>query len=143
MNIFAVQRRQSIVSAVDAPYKSAAVADDQHAVGDPEDTIFAAKNRQPGHNIWIIGTYRQHREIHVRPECKFEMARILAEDSGMMGGIIAKFDTQTLHPRLAKLAPVTLSHITHGGATWSASRFRKSRSYENSAGSVMPIRAGC
>ncbi|KAE8410371.1 DHBP synthase RibB-like alpha/beta domain-containing protein [Aspergillus pseudocaelatus] len=76
--------------------------------------IFAAKDRRQGHNIGIIGTYRQHREIHLLPDSKFEMTRVLTEDSGMIVGIIAKFDTKSLHPRLAKLDPITLSQITQG-----------------------------
>lgn len=76
--------------------------------------MFAAKDRRQGHNIGIIGTYRQHREIHVLPEAKFEMTRVLTEDSGMIVGIIAKFDTKSLHRRLAALDPTTLSQITQG-----------------------------
>ncbi|RJE17534.1 hypothetical protein PHISCL_10128, partial [Aspergillus sclerotialis] len=64
--------------------------------------IFAAKNRRQGHNIGIIGTYRQHREIHLLPE------------SNMIVGLIAKFDTQNLHPRLAKLDKSTLAQVTKG-----------------------------
>ena len=76
--------------------------------------IFAAKGRRQGHNIGIIGTYRQHREIHVLPESKFEMTRALTEDSGMIVGIIAKFNTKSLHPRLAALDTVTFSQVTQG-----------------------------
>ncbi|PIG89331.1 hypothetical protein AARAC_006540 [Aspergillus arachidicola] len=76
--------------------------------------IFAAKGRRQGHNIGIIGTYRQHREIHMLPEAKFEMTRVLTEDSGMIVGIIAKFDTKRLPPRLARLDPTTLSQVTQG-----------------------------
>ncbi|GFG00660.1 hypothetical protein IFM53868_10816 [Aspergillus udagawae] len=76
--------------------------------------IFAAKDRRQGHSIGIMGTYRQHREIHMLPESKFEMTRVLTEDSGMIVGIIAKFDTKSLHPRLAVLDPTTLSQVTQG-----------------------------
>ncbi|AAW43916.1 hypothetical protein CNBE1840 [Cryptococcus deneoformans B-3501A] len=76
--------------------------------------IFAAKDRRQGHNIGIIGTYRQHREIHVLPESKFELTRVLTEDMGMIVGIIAKFDPQNLHPRLAALDRATLSQVTKG-----------------------------
>jgi len=76
--------------------------------------MFAAKNRRQGHNIGIIGTYRQHREIHILPESKFELTRVLTEDMGMIVGIIAKFDSQNLHPRLAALDALTLSQVTHG-----------------------------
>lgn len=76
--------------------------------------IFAAKGRRKGHNIGVIGTYRQHREIHVLPESKFEMTRVLTEDSGMIVGIIAKFDTKSRHPRLAALDTETLSQVTQG-----------------------------
>ncbi|GAM37741.1 hypothetical protein TCE0_033f07916 [Talaromyces pinophilus] len=76
--------------------------------------IFSAKDRRVGHNIGIIGTYRQHREIHVLSEAKFEMARVLTEDMAMIVGIIAKYDTENLHPRLATLDPATLSQVTKG-----------------------------
>lgn len=74
--------------------------------------IFAAKNRRPAHNIGIIGTYHQHREIHVLPKSKFDFTRVLTEDMGMMVGIIAKFDSKNLHPRLAALDTATLSQIS-------------------------------
>ncbi|KAL6232689.1 hypothetical protein BDW75DRAFT_247030 [Aspergillus navahoensis] len=76
--------------------------------------IFSAKDRQEGHNIGIIGTYKQHREIHVLSEAKFEMTRVLTEDMAMIVGIIAKYDTENLHPRLAALDPATLSQVTKG-----------------------------
>ncbi|OBT81580.1 hypothetical protein VE02_09936 [Pseudogymnoascus sp. 03VT05] len=76
--------------------------------------IFAAKGRRQTHNVGIIGTYQQHREIHLLPESKFEMTRVLTEDMGMMVGIIAKFDFKNLHPRLAALDKDTLSQVTMG-----------------------------
>lgn len=76
--------------------------------------IFAAKGRRAEHNIGVIGTYRQHREIHVLPESKFEMTRVLTEDLGMIIGIIAKYDTVNMHPRLAALDRTTLSQVTRG-----------------------------
>lgn len=76
--------------------------------------IFVAKGRLQGHNIGIIGTYQQHREIHVLPESKFELTRVLTEDMGMLVGIIAKFDPKDLHPRLAALDTFTLSQVTKG-----------------------------
>ncbi|GKZ86013.1 hypothetical protein AnigIFM56816_000862 [Aspergillus niger] len=76
--------------------------------------IFSAKDRRAGHNIGIIGTYKQHREIHVLSEAKFEMTRVLTEDMAMIVGIIAKYDTENLHPRLAALDPATLSQVTKG-----------------------------
>lgn len=76
--------------------------------------IFSAKDRRDGHNIGIIGTYKQHREIHLLSEAKFEMTRVLTEDMAMIIGIIAKYDTENLHPRLASLDSATLSYITKG-----------------------------
>ena len=76
--------------------------------------IFAAKDRRHGHSIGIIGTYQQHREIHLLPESKFELTRVLTEDMGMIIGIIAKFDSIRLHPRLAALDTLTLSQVTKG-----------------------------
>jgi tRNA A37 threonylcarbamoyladenosine synthetase subunit TsaC/SUA5/YrdC len=76
--------------------------------------IFAAKGRRRDHNIGIIGTYQQHREIHLLPESKFEMTRVLTEDMGMIVGIIAKFDSKNLHPRLAALDKDTLAQVTKG-----------------------------
>jgi tRNA A37 threonylcarbamoyladenosine synthetase subunit TsaC/SUA5/YrdC len=76
--------------------------------------IFSAKDRRQGHNIGIIGTYKQHRDIHVLSEAKFEMTRVLTEDMAMIVGIIAKYDTENLHPRLAALDPATLSQVTKG-----------------------------
>lgn len=76
--------------------------------------IFSAKDRREGHNIGIIGTYKQHRETHLLSEAKFEMTRVLTEDMAMIVGIIAKYDTENLHPRLAALDSATLSHVTKG-----------------------------
>ncbi|GAT30103.1 hypothetical protein RIB2604_03300750 [Aspergillus luchuensis] len=76
--------------------------------------IFSAKDRREGHNIGIIGTYKQHREIHLLSEAKFEMTRVLTDDMAMIVGIIAKYDTENLHPRLAALEPATLSQVTKG-----------------------------
>ncbi|PKY04339.1 hypothetical protein P168DRAFT_290421 [Aspergillus campestris IBT 28561] len=76
--------------------------------------VFAAKDRRRDHNIGIIGTYRQHRELHMLPESKFELTRVLTKDMGMIVGIIAKFDSKNLHPRLAALDTATLSQITKG-----------------------------
>jgi tRNA A37 threonylcarbamoyladenosine synthetase subunit TsaC/SUA5/YrdC len=76
--------------------------------------IFAAKGRQESHNIGIIGTYRQHREIHLLSDAKFEMTRVLTEDMGMIIGIIARFNRSDLHPRLAALDEATLSQVTRG-----------------------------
>lgn len=76
--------------------------------------IFAAKGRRENHNVGIIGTYKQHREIHLLPESKFEMTRVLTEDMGMIVGIIAKFDSKNLDPRLAALDKNTLSQVTKG-----------------------------
>ncbi|OQE13194.1 hypothetical protein PENFLA_c052G00443 [Penicillium flavigenum] len=76
--------------------------------------IFSAKGRREDHNIGIIGTYKQHREIHVLSEAKFEMTRVLTEDMAMIVGVIAKYDTENLHPRLAALDSATLSQVTKG-----------------------------
>ncbi|KAM0665114.1 hypothetical protein ACQRIU_005375 [Beauveria bassiana] len=76
--------------------------------------IFAAKGREKSHNIGIIGTYQQHRQIHVLPDVKFQFTRALTEDMGMIVGIIAKFDTVNLHPRLAALDKATLLQVTKG-----------------------------
>lgn len=76
--------------------------------------IFSAKGRREGHNIGIIGTYKQHRDIHLLSEAKFEMTRVLTEDMAMIVGIIAKYDVKNLHPRLAALDPTTLSQVTKG-----------------------------
>lgn len=76
--------------------------------------IFAAKGRQPNHNIGVIGTYLQHRQLHVLSESKFEMTRVLTEDMGMIVGLIAKFNAEHLHPRLVALDQTTLSQITKG-----------------------------
>ena len=76
--------------------------------------IFTAKGRRKSHNIGIIGTYKQHRELHLLPESKFEMTRVLTQDMPMIVGFIAKFDSQNLHPRLAHLDKTTLSQVTRG-----------------------------
>jgi tRNA A37 threonylcarbamoyladenosine synthetase subunit TsaC/SUA5/YrdC len=76
--------------------------------------IFSAKGRREDHNIGIIGTYKQHREIHVLSEAKFEMTRVLTEDMAMIVGVIAKYDTENLHPHLAALDSATLSQVTKG-----------------------------
>lgn len=76
--------------------------------------IFSAKGRREDHNIGIIGTYKQHREIHVLSEAKFEMTRVLTEDMPMTIGIIAKYDTRKIHHRLAALDGATLSQVTKG-----------------------------
>ncbi|QKX61330.1 uncharacterized protein TRUGW13939_08478 [Talaromyces rugulosus] len=76
--------------------------------------VFAAKGRRPNHNIGVIGTYLQHRQLHVLSESKFEMTRVLTEDMGMIVGLVAKFNARNLHPRLAALDDATLSQITRG-----------------------------
>ncbi|KAE8416387.1 hypothetical protein BDV36DRAFT_260191 [Aspergillus pseudocaelatus] len=42
------------------------------------------------------------------------MTRVLTEDMAMIVGIIAKYDTRNLHPRLATLDPATLLQVTKG-----------------------------
>ncbi|KAL3255983.1 hypothetical protein ABHI18_007886 [Aspergillus niger] len=74
--------------------------------------IFSAKDRRIGHNIGIIGIYKQHREIHVLSEAKVGMTRVLTEDVIIIIRIIAKYDTENLHPRLAILDPAMLSQVT-------------------------------
>ncbi|GKZ34939.1 hypothetical protein AbraIFM66950_005336 [Aspergillus brasiliensis] len=76
--------------------------------------IFSAKVRRVGHNIGIIWIYKQHREIHVLSEAKFEMARVLTEDMAMIVRIIAKHNTENLYLYLVILDPAILSQVTKG-----------------------------
>lgn len=57
--------------------------------------IFASKNRRQDHNIGVIGTYHQHRQLHILPESKFEMTRVLTEDMGMIVGLVAILTLKT------------------------------------------------
>ncbi len=76
--------------------------------------IFAAKGRHQTHNIGILGTYAQHRAIHVLPDARFAFTRVMTEEMGMMVGIVAPFDADNLHPHLAALDAATLDQVTKG-----------------------------
>jgi tRNA A37 threonylcarbamoyladenosine synthetase subunit TsaC/SUA5/YrdC len=71
---------------------------------------FAAKRRAPGHTLGIIGTYQQHRELHVLPEEKFEITRVIMEEHGQVIAVVAPYNHG--HPRLKRLSPQTMERIT-------------------------------
>ncbi|KAJ6780687.1 hypothetical protein PWT90_01347 [Aphanocladium album] len=64
--------------------------------------------------IGILGTYRQHHEIHTLSEAKFGFTRVMMEEMCMMVSIIAGFDPDNLHPRLAARDDTTLAQVTKG-----------------------------
>ncbi|KAJ5182390.1 hypothetical protein N7492_000006 [Penicillium capsulatum] len=52
--------------------------------------LFAAKKRQPGHTLGVIGTYASHLQLHDLPPEKYNITRTLTEELGMTIGVIAK-----------------------------------------------------
>ena len=79
---------------------------------------FAAKKRKPGHTLGIIGSYKQHTELHVlgnTPEESarlFEMTRVVTLEMGGLVAFTAKYRRD--HPRLQQLSSETLQRTTKG-----------------------------
>ena len=79
---------------------------------------FAAKKRKPGHTLGIIGSYKQHTELHVlgeTPEASaklFEMTRVLTLELGGLVAFTARYHQD--HPRLRQLSDETLRRSTKG-----------------------------
>ncbi|KAJ6096016.1 hypothetical protein N7486_006762 [Penicillium sp. IBT 16267x] len=74
---------------------------------------FAAKRRRPGHAQGVIGSYKLHRELHVLPDEKLEMIRVLHQDLDMSFGIVAPYRSE--HPILQQLTPATMANTTKNG----------------------------
>ncbi|KKK24696.1 hypothetical protein ARAM_003768 [Aspergillus rambellii] len=71
---------------------------------------FAAKKRRPGHAQGIIGSYQLHQQLHVLPDEKMDMIRVLHQDLDLPFGIVAPFRSE--HPILQQLTPATLANTT-------------------------------
>lgn len=71
---------------------------------------FAAKRRRPGHAQGVIGSLKLHRELHILPDEKLEMVRVLHQDLDMSFGIVAPFHSE--HPILQQLTPATMANTT-------------------------------
>lgn len=74
---------------------------------------FSAKKRRPGHAQGAIGSYDLHRQLHVLPEEKLDMIRVLHQDLDMSFGIVAPFRSE--HPILQQLTPGTMANTTNNG----------------------------
>lgn len=73
---------------------------------------FAAKRRAHGHTLGIIGTYRQHLELHVLPPEKFEMTRVINLEFNALLAVVAPYRKD--HPRLKRLSDETIARVTKG-----------------------------
>ncbi|KAJ5953337.1 hypothetical protein N7454_000233 [Penicillium verhagenii] len=74
---------------------------------------FEAKKRRPGHAQGVVGSYKLHRELHILPDDKLEMIRVLHQDLDVGFGVVAPFRAE--HPLLQRLTPATLANATQNG----------------------------
>lgn len=73
---------------------------------------FAAKQRKAGHTVGILGTWNTHRQLHVLPDEKFEISRMITEEFSMVLAVVAPYHKD--HPRLKSLDPVTMERTVKG-----------------------------
>ncbi|KAH8881768.1 hypothetical protein GQ53DRAFT_754055 [Thozetella sp. PMI_491] len=79
---------------------------------------FAAKKRRPGHALGIIGTYRQHAELHIlsdnpaENERLFALTRAVTVEVGGTVAFVARYHPS--HPRLQQFSPQTMDRATKG-----------------------------
>ncbi|KAJ5593963.1 uncharacterized protein N7459_000171 [Penicillium hispanicum] len=66
---------------------------------------FAAKNRQLGHSLGVIGTYALHTKLHDLPVEKYKITRTLSEEMGVTIAVVAtmKETAQHLLPSVDKV----------------------------------------
>ncbi|KAB8277475.1 hypothetical protein BDV30DRAFT_251634 [Aspergillus minisclerotigenes] len=74
---------------------------------------FHAKTRRPGHTQGIIGNYDVHKALHILPEERFNITKVLTHDLDMSLGIIAPYKSD--HPLLQGMSAETLEQTTKDG----------------------------
>ncbi|PIG69444.1 hypothetical protein AARAC_005260, partial [Aspergillus arachidicola] len=74
---------------------------------------FHAKTRRPGHTQGIIGNYDVHKALHILPEERFNITKVLTHDLDMSLGIIAPYESD--HPLLQGMSAETLEQTTKDG----------------------------
>ena len=74
---------------------------------------FSAKKRHPGHTQGVIGCYDLHRDLHILPEERFEMTRVLTNDLDMSIGIVAPYRAD--HPIWDQVTGDTQTNVTKAG----------------------------
>ena len=76
-------------------------------------TIFAAKSRSYDKPSGMFATWEASCELHVLPEARHAIARILVEEYGLPFSIVAPFRAD--HPTLRRMDPFVLESSTKGG----------------------------
>ncbi|KAI0195907.1 hypothetical protein F4808DRAFT_464154 [Astrocystis sublimbata] len=72
---------------------------------------FITKEREKGHTLGVIGTFRAFKELNVLPPEKVEMIRVLTQDMDQTLNTVAP-SVPLDHPRLAHLSPENIARIT-------------------------------
>ncbi|CAI7630156.1 unnamed protein product [Penicillium pancosmium] len=75
---------------------------------------FAAKGRQTGHSMGIIGTYELHEKLHSLPPEKFRLTRTFSEDLGLTIAVVARMKDSVTDLVPEHLLP-SLDKITKNG----------------------------
>lgn len=73
---------------------------------------FAAKQRKAGHTVGVLGTWNTHRQLHVLPDQRFEISRVITEEFNMVLAVVAPYRKD--HERLRNLDPVTKERMVKG-----------------------------
>lgn len=73
---------------------------------------FAAKQRKAGHTVGILGTWNTHRQLHILPEERFEISRMITEEFNMVLAVVAPYHKD--HARLQSLDPITKERAVKG-----------------------------
>lgn len=73
---------------------------------------FAAKRRKPGHTLGVLGTYTTHRQLHILPEERFTISRVITQELNSVLAVVAPYHKD--HPRLQRLSAQTLQRVTRG-----------------------------
>ncbi|KAE8418581.1 hypothetical protein BDV36DRAFT_295008 [Aspergillus pseudocaelatus] len=74
---------------------------------------FHAKKRRPGHTQGIIGNYDVHKALHILPEERFNITKVLTHDLDMSLGVVAPYRSE--HPFLQGMSAETLEKTTKDG----------------------------
>lgn len=73
---------------------------------------FAAKQRKAGHTVGVLGTWNTHRQLHILPDERFEISRVITEEFNMVLAVVAPYRKD--HERLQNLDPVTKERVIKG-----------------------------
>ena len=74
---------------------------------------FSAKKRRLGHPQGVVGCYALHRDLHILPDERFEMTRVLTDDLDMSMGIVAPYRAN--HPIWDQVTGDTRRNVTKDG----------------------------